>query len=84
MNKKSKVKKYIEIKLSGKEDLNSFDYIVFLIETMYNNLLPFFIGFTVAKSNNVIWFLLITLPIFINFKFKQDDKKTKTRKIFLK
>lgn len=80
---KNKVLKYFEIKLFNKKKWDLSDYIEFIIENTYSTIVPFFIGYILAKTNFVLLVLLMILPIYVKFRIKRDSE-TKSKRIYVK
>lgn len=78
---KKKLLKYFEYKVPVKKwDFG--DYMIFIGESIFNTLFPFFIGYIVATTK-VRWVaFFLALPVYL--KFTLDKKKPKTKRVYLK
>lgn len=79
----TKIKKYFEIEIHKPQEWDLNDYLFFLLDSFLNNILPFFIGFLVAETKNLLLLMFIIIPIYININFMKKQGKS-TKKIFLK
>jgi len=70
--------KYFEVTLNESRDWVLKDWILFVLETFYETLLPFIAGAMLVARQQILWVVFLILPISIRLKIaKKGDKKVK-------
>ena len=80
-----KILKYFEITLGEARDWDSKDYIMFVIESLYLTVFPFISGMLLVSKKQIIWLLMLVLPIYFKFKIQRKfTKKPKKQKFYIR
>lgn len=82
MDKKPKV--YFQLPITEARKWGLMDYFVFITETSYSTIFPFISGMAMVHFNNLIWGLMLILPIYFKFTIQRKDTKSRKKRIYVK
>lgn len=85
-NKKKprKYLKYFELTVEQAQDWNWKDYLLFLMESLYQTVFPFFAGAIMVHRRELVWFLMLIIPIYFKLRIDRGDNKKKSKKLYVK
>jgi hypothetical protein len=79
---KKKLLKYFELPIEEIKEWGFIEYIVFVLESLYSTVFPFFAGMLLVYRKELVWILMLILPIY--FKLNIEKKKKSRRRIYIK
>jgi len=84
MAKTKKYLKYFELTIDKARDWDWKDYLLFVIESLYQTVFPFVAGAVMVQRQDLIWFFMLILPIYFRLNIQKRETRTKKKKIFIK
>lgn len=84
MAKTKKYMKYFELTIDKAGDWDWKDYIVFVLESMYQTVFPFVAGAVMVHRQELVWFLMLIIPIYFRLNIKKKETRTRRKKLFVK
>ena len=81
--KRKKVLKYFELSFPASKEWVWQDYAMFVLSSLYSTVFPFVAGMLLVQRQQLVWVLMIVLPIYFRFKIEKQ-KKPRKRRIYVK
>lgn len=83
--KEKKYLKYFTIPLDDAREWDFKDYIAFLIEALWMTVFPFVAGMLLVARKQLVWLLMLVLPIYFRIKVqKKLDRRKSMKRIYVK
>lgn len=76
--------KYFELTIEKARDWDWKDYLLFVIESLYQTVFPFVAGAVMVQRQDLIWFFMLVLPIYFRLNIQKRETRTRRKKIFIK
>jgi len=84
MAKSKKYLKYFEFAVEKAKDWDWKDYVLFVIESLYQTVFPFVAGAVMVQRQELIWFFMLILPIYFRLNIQKKETRSRKKKIFVK
>ena len=84
MGKKKNYLKYFEFTVEKARDWDWKDYVLFVIESLYQTVFPFIAGAVMVQRQELVWFFMLLLPIYFRLKIERKETRSRRKKIFVK
>lgn len=81
--KENKILKYFELPIQEAKKWTAMDYFVFVIESTYSTIFPFFAGILLVKERNLIWIFMLILPIYFKLHIQKNIDSKKKKRIYI-
>ena len=79
-----KLMKYFIVKLDKVREWDFKDYMFFVLESLWQTVLPFVAGVFFAQTRQFYWVIFLILPIYFKFQIDRGFWAKKEKKIFFK
>lgn len=80
-----KILKYFEIAITEARTWTMKDYVLFVIDSLYSTVMPFFAGARLVATGDLLYLFLLILPIVLKVNLlKRFDKRKKMQKIYVR
>ena len=85
LEKPTKYLKYFDIPLENAREWEWKDYVVFIIETFWMTIFPFFAGMLLVSKKQILWIFMLILPIYFKIKIEQKyNQDLRRKRIFVR
>jgi len=74
---------YFEVPISDARRWGIFDYIMFVTEVMYTTIFPFIAGMALVYHQQLLWGVMLILPIYFRFRIVRQEIKVKKKRIYV-
>ena len=72
-----KLLKYFELPIEEISQWDTKDYILFVLESLYTTVFPFFAGMLLVYRGELIWIFMLILPIYFRLNIEKNKKEKK-------
>lgn len=76
--------KYFEFTVGDARNWDWKDYILFLIESLYQTIFPFCAGMLLVYRGEIVWLFMLILPVYFRLQIQKKESGKLTKKIYIK